>query len=197
MDAPPSPPQPELFSDGVCNRALPVREVIESFDFGQFVDLLTVDQVGQAQAVILEQSALTAAARSMTAQGLVAGSPPTVPAQMLGGIPLIDVATGATAGLHPIPAPVPVEVADVDELVRRGRIQTAAGTVTPEFGQAEVNLLRRGHPVIAAARVEDGSNGGATQTLVRLDAEVRGHPGRRRRAAGPRAGRPPRASRSG
>jgi hypothetical protein len=171
MDTPTSTPQPELFNDGVCNRALPVREVVESFDFGQFVDLLTVDQVGQNHAVILEQSALTATAKAMTAQSLLE-PPPTVPAQRLGGIPLIDVATGATAGLQQLTTPIPVEVADVDELIRQGRIETAGGTVMPDLDQTEVTLLRAGHPIIAAARVQDDRNGDPAPTLIRLSPKV-------------------------
>ena len=39
-------PEPELFADGPCDRSMPVREVVESFDFGQFVDLVLVPDNG-------------------------------------------------------------------------------------------------------------------------------------------------------
>lgn len=34
--------EPELFANGPCDRTMPVKEIIESFDFGQFVDLVIV-----------------------------------------------------------------------------------------------------------------------------------------------------------
>src|SRR3954454_22163903 len=95
-EMPENPPKSELFGDGVCNPALPVRDVIESFDFGQFVDLLAVDELGRSQPVILERSALTATAHAMRAVKVDRLEAPlrVVPAEMLGGIPLIDVAMG-------------------------------------------------------------------------------------------------------
>ena len=55
-DYPSSTVKPELFSStGGCNTALPVGEVVEWFDFGQFVELYATDESGTSHPLVVTQ----------------------------------------------------------------------------------------------------------------------------------------------
>src|SRR5690349_22462279 len=91
-DYPSSPVKPELFSptDG-CTNALPAGEVVEWFDFGQFVELYATDESGTSHPLVVTQddAILQASLRIRNETGA-----PTRTVDLAGGVPLSRAAVG-------------------------------------------------------------------------------------------------------
>ncbi|GGN46584.1 hypothetical protein FHR83_008522 [Actinoplanes campanulatus] len=154
MGYPDSPIDPELFASD-SNRPLPVGEVVEWFDFGQFVELYATDESGVTHPLVVTQddAVLQASLRIREETGA-----PTRTVDLAGGVPLSRAVSGdGTEAFQAIGVPDQIVVDDVDELIRSGML-TGEGTqyfLTLHGGQ--ITAIRDGEPqLLRARRVRDG-----------------------------------------
>jgi hypothetical protein len=156
----PSPTvKPELFSStGGCNTALPVGEVVEWFDFGQFVELYATDESGTSHPLVVTQddAILKASLRIRSETGT-----PTRTVDLAGGVPLSRAVAGeGNEAFKAIGVPDQVTVEDVDELIRSGTIKGNGKTYSLTLRGAQIEGIRDGEPQLLRARTQqDGSSG--------------------------------------
>lgn len=145
---------PQLFPEtGSCNTALPVGEVIEWFDFGQFIELFATDESGVAHPLVLTQDDALLQA-SLRLRENDNGQPPRI-VEVSGGVPIDRVATGDGGdAFRPLATPDAVVVDDVDDLVARGSIATGGTTYKVMLRRPQVQALRDGEPIVLRARAE-------------------------------------------
>jgi hypothetical protein len=156
----PSPTvKPELFAstDG-CNTALPVGEVVEWFDFGQFVELYATDESGTSHPLVVTQddAILQASLRIRNETGT-----PTRTVDLAGGVPLSRAVAGeGNEAFKAIGVPDQVTVEDVDELIRSGTISANGKTYSLTLHGAQIDGIRDGESQLLRARAQqDGSSG--------------------------------------
>jgi hypothetical protein len=127
--------------DTACNSRLPGGEVVEWFDFGQFVELLAVDSAGVSHPVVLANKEEIARAAGQSGQD---GDVPLRVVDVVGGIPLSDIADmdrGSGAGaLQPISVVREVVVADVDAVITDGQVTAAGVTYRVTLAREEAQL---------------------------------------------------------
>jgi hypothetical protein len=147
---------PELFeTDKACNTALPVGEVIEWFDFGQFVELYATDASGGSHPLVLTQDDAVAQA---TLHARENGATPTRAVDLSGGVPLNRVVTGDDFDpFKTLPPPEPIDIDDVDDLVARGTRTIGNTTYAFTLPKAKIDKLRDSEPVILRARASSGT----------------------------------------
>ena len=158
-DYPSSPVKPELFSStGGCNTALPVGEVVEWFDFGQFVELYATDESGASHPLVVTQddAILQVSLRIRSETGT-----PTRTVDLAGGVPLSRVAAGeGNEAFKAIGVPDQVVVEDVDELIRSGVITGNGKTYSLTLHGAQIDAIRDGESQLLRARAEQNGSSG-------------------------------------
>jgi hypothetical protein len=158
-DYPSSPVKPELFSStGGCNTALPVGEVVEWFDFGQFVELYATDESGASHPLVVTQddAILQVSLRIRSETGT-----PTRTVDLAGGVPLSRVAAGeGNEAFKAIGVPDQVVVEDVDELIRSGVITGNGKTYGLTLHGAQIDAIRDGESQLLRARAEQNGSSG-------------------------------------
>jgi hypothetical protein len=156
----PSPTvKPELFSStGGCNTALPVGEVVEWFDFGQFVELYATDESGTSHPLVVTQddAILQASLRIRSETGT-----PTRTVDLAGGVPLSRAVAGeGNEAFKAIGVPDQVTVEDVDELIRSGTISGNSKIYSLTLHGAQIDGIRDGESQLLRARAQqDGTSG--------------------------------------
>jgi hypothetical protein len=153
--------------DTACNSRLPGGEVVEWFDFGQFVELLAVDSAGVSHPVVLANKEEIARAAGQSGQD---GDVPLRVVDVVGGIPLSDIADmdrGSGAGaLQPISVVREVVVADVDAVITDGQVTAAGVTYRVTLAREEAQLLASGQQLTCRARLI--SAGKSPEVTIRL-----------------------------
>jgi hypothetical protein len=150
--------QPELFAAASpCNTALPVGEVIEWFDFGQFVELFATDASGVSHPLVLTQddAVLQATLRVKEANG----GQPAREVDLSGGVPIDRAVAGdGFDAFKTLTAPETVVVEDVDDLVTTGRVATGGTTYEVMLRQPQIEALRDGERVVLRGRAKSGES---------------------------------------
>ncbi|MEU2289053.1 hypothetical protein ABZ614_45495 [Streptomyces sp. NPDC013178] len=152
---------PTLFTEkGSCNTELPGGEVVEWYDFGQFVELLAVDESGISHPVVLSNGEELARA----AGEIRKGDPiPLRVVDVAGGIPLTDLVDEArgngSQALQPIAAARKIPVLDVDQVIREGRITEGGATYVLTLSRGEAQALADGEQVVRTAKLADALGG--------------------------------------
>jgi len=165
-DYPASSVKPQLFSptDG-CGNALPVGEVVEWFDFGQFVELYATDESGTSHPLVVTQddAILQASLRIRNETGT-----PTRTVDLAGGVPLSRAVAGdGNEAFKAIGVPDQVVVEDVDELVRSGAIMGNGKTYSLTLRGSQVDAIRDGESQLLRAKAaQDGTTGRVWLQLV-------------------------------
>jgi hypothetical protein len=140
--------------DTACNPRLPGGEVVEWFDFGQFVELLAVDSAGVSHPVVLANKEEIAHAAGQAGQD---GDVPLRVVDVAGGIPLSDIADmdrGSGEGaMQPISAVREVVVADVDAVITTGQVAAEGLTYLVTLAREEARLLADGQQLTRRARL--------------------------------------------
>jgi hypothetical protein len=158
-DYPSSAVKPELYSStGGCNTALPVGEVVEWFDFGQFVELYATDESGTSHPLVVTQddAILQASLRIRNETGT-----PTRTVDLAGGVPLSRAVAGeGNDAFKAIGVPDQVVVEDVDELIRSGVITGNGKTYSLTLQGAQINAIRDGESQLLRARSEQNGSSG-------------------------------------
>jgi hypothetical protein len=148
---------PELFSpESGCATTLPAGEVIEWFDFGQFIELYATDASGESHPLVVTQddAVLQASLRVRDDTGS-----PTRTVDLAGGVPLSRAVAGDGAeAFKAIGVPDQVVVEDVDQLVRSGTIAANGTTYTLTLRGAQIDAIRDGEPQLLRAHAETGSD---------------------------------------
>jgi hypothetical protein len=156
-DYPASSVEPELFATD-SNAPLPVGEVVEWFDFGQFVELYATDESGRSHPLVVTQddAILRESLRIRSETGT-----PTRTVDLAGGVPLSRAATGdGNEAFRTIGVPDQVVVEDVDELIRSGTIGGNGKTYFLTLHGTQIEAIRDGEPQLLRARQEkDGTSG--------------------------------------
>jgi hypothetical protein len=165
-DYPASTVKPELFSPSEgCTNALPVGEVVEWFDFGQFVELFATDESGTSHPLVVTQddAILQASLRIRNETGA-----PTRTVDLAGGVPLSRAVAGeGNEAFKAIGVPDQVTVEDVDELVRSGLIVGNGKTYSLSLRGSQVDAIRDGESQLLRARsAENGSSARVWLQLV-------------------------------
>src|SRR4051794_14279349 len=141
-----------------CNSQLPGGEVVEWFDFGQFVELLAVDAAGKSHPVVLANHEELARAAGEIGQG---DAVPLRMVDIVGGIPLTEIADedrgSGERALAPIAAAREIIVGDVDALIATGAITVGGITYKVTLTQDEARRLRDGEHITHAARASEGA----------------------------------------
>ncbi|WP_419998569.1 hypothetical protein [Streptomyces boninensis] len=162
---------PALFTEKAgCNTELPGGEVVEWFDFGQFVELLAVDEAGYSHPVVLaNDEALARAAGEMKKDdGIVLRT-----VDVAGGIPLADLADaehgGGSQALGPLNTARELPVPDVDQVIREGRVVHAGATFLLTLTRDEAQALADGERIVRTARLTGmPGSAGVRDVTVRL-----------------------------
>ena len=156
-DYPSSAVKPELFSAvGDCNPPLPAGEVVEWFDFGQFVELFATDESGATHPLVVTQddAILQASLRIRNATGT-----PTRTVDLAGGVPLSRAVIGeGNEAFKAIGVPDEVVVDDVDELIRSGVLAGDGKNYSLTLHGSQIDAIRDGETQLLRARVEVGSS---------------------------------------
>jgi hypothetical protein len=156
---PTSPVKAELFpSTSGCGTALPVGEVVEWFDFGQFVELYATDESGTSHPLVVTQddAILQASLRIRSETGT-----PTRTVDLAGGVPLSRAALGeGNEAFKAIGVPDRVVVEDVDELIRSGVITGNGKTYNLTLHGGQIDGIRDGEPQLLRARAEHAGASG-------------------------------------
>lgn len=162
--------------NSACNSQLPGGEVVEWFDFGQFVELLAVDAAGISHPVVLANREELARAAGRSGQG---DEVPLRVVDVAGGIPLSEIADtergSGEQALAPISAAREVVVADVDAVIADGQVVADASTYRLTLTQDEARRLGDGEQLTHSARlVLSGHTEDVTVRLVPIvyDAQV-------------------------
>jgi hypothetical protein len=164
-DYPATSVSPELFSpkDG-CSKALPVGEVVEWFDFGQFVELYATDESGTSHPLVLAQddAILQASLRIRNETGMS-----TRAVDLAGGVPLSRAVAGEGAdAFKAIGVPDKAIVEDVDELIRAGVITANGKTYSLTLHGGQIEAIRDGELQLLRARA--GQNGTTGRVWLQL-----------------------------
>jgi hypothetical protein len=164
-DYPASTVKPELFmpKDG-CVPDLPVGEVVEWFDFGQFVELFATDDSGTTHPLVVTQddAILQASLRIRDESGT-----PTRTVDLVGGVPLSRAVTGeGSEAFKAIGVPDQVAVDDVDQLIRSGAITANGKTYHLTLHSGQIDAIRDGVSQLLRARAEQ--NGSSGRVWVQL-----------------------------
>jgi hypothetical protein len=164
-DYPESTVKPELFmpKDG-CVPDLPVGEVVEWFDFGQFVELFATDDSGKSHPLVVTQddAILQASLRIRNEMGR-----PTRTVDLVGGVPLSRAVTGeGSEAFKAIGVPDQVPVDDVDELIRSGEIAANGKLYYLTLHGGQIDAIRDGESQLLRARAEQ--NGSSGRVWVQL-----------------------------
>lgn len=157
-DYPSSTVKPELYSSNGCGTALPVGEVVEWFDFGQFVELYATDESGTSHPLVLteDDAILRASLRIRNETGT-----PTRTVDLAGGVPLSRAVAGeGNEAFKAIGVPDHVTVEDVDELIRSGVITGNGKTYTLTLYGAQIDAIRDGETQLLRARAEQNGSSG-------------------------------------
>ncbi|NGO76343.1 hypothetical protein G6045_11825 [Streptomyces sp. YC504] len=159
---------PTLFTaKGSCNTDLPGGEVVEWYDFGQFVELLAVDAAGISHPVVLANGEEIARASGEIGKG---DAIPLRVVDVAGGIPLtdlVDEARGHGSGaLRPLAAAREIPVLDVDQVIREGRVAQGGATYLLTLSRQEAQALADGEQIVRAAKLADALDG--REVTVRL-----------------------------
>ncbi|MER6160928.1 hypothetical protein ABT147_36310 [Streptomyces sp. NPDC001868] len=163
---------PALFTEkATCNTELPGGEVVEWFDFGQFVELMAVDPAGVSHPVVLTNDEALARAAGEIRPG---DALPLRVVDVVGGIPIGDLADedrgGGAQALEAVGSARVLLVTNVDKLIREGRLEQDGGTYLMTLGQAEAQALADGERVVRTAKFTDSR--GTRDVTVRLTPEV-------------------------
>ncbi|MGH8609541.1 MAG: hypothetical protein ACREX9_19685, partial [Gammaproteobacteria bacterium] len=158
----PNQPEPELFASGTCDARLPVREVIEAFDFGQFVDLVVVDDQGDRHHVVVDPpNALKNS--GMRGMLLSAASNHLRSVDVLGGVLLLDVARGRIQEPFITGTLVDeVRLPSVDRFLAEREIELGGQNIKAPVATEEIRTLLAGKPVVLSLTT------GGVERLVRL-----------------------------
>jgi hypothetical protein len=144
---------PELFSPtAACNTALPVGEVVEWFDFGQFVELYATDESGTTHPLVITQddAVLQASLRVRDE-----AQTPARTVDVAGGIPLNRAVAGEGAeAFKTLGRPDEVVVDDVDDLVRTGTVASGGTTYTLVLRTTQIAALRDGETLLLRGRAQ-------------------------------------------
>jgi hypothetical protein len=164
-DYPETTVKPELFmpKDGP-GADLPVGEVVEWFDFGQFVELFATDDSGKSHPLVVTQddAILQASLRIRDEMGT-----PTRTVDLVGGVPLSRAVTGeGSEAFKAIGVPDQVAVDDVDELIRSGEIAANGKTYHLTLHGRQIDAIRDGESQLLRARAEQ--NGSSGRVWVQL-----------------------------
>jgi hypothetical protein len=147
---------PELFPpSAACNTALPVGEVIEWFDFGQFIELYATDDSGESHPLVLTQdeAVLQASLRVRDENGAT----PERIVDLSGGVPISRAASGSGSdAFKPVAKPETLVVDDVDDLVARGSVTSNGATYEMTLQRPQIESLRDGEPVVLRVRMRSG-----------------------------------------
>jgi hypothetical protein len=145
--------KPELFpAESRCNTELPVGEVIEWFDFGQFVELFATDTSGTSHPLVITQDDAVLQASLRVRED---GGAPMRPVDLAGGVPLSRAVAGDGAdAFRTIGKPEEIVVDDVDDLVRTGSIVSNGSTYSLTLRGTQVEALRDGEQLVLRARAE-------------------------------------------
>lgn len=146
---------PELFgASTACTTTLPVGEVLEWFDFGQFVELYATDSSGMTHPLVVTQDDVVLQASLKVRED---GGTPTRTVDLAGGVPLNRAAAGeGDEAFKAIGKPVEIPVADVDELVRTGRVVDENTTYRLNIRGEQATALRDGERILLRAHAQAG-----------------------------------------
>ena len=148
---------PELFSGELaCGRALPAGEVIEWFDFGQFVELYATDASGVSHPLVVTQDdAVLQASLKVREEGSTLAR--TV--DLAGGVPLNRAVSGdGEESFKVLGIPDLVVVEDVDALIRSGTITTGGTTYSLMLRAEQAVKLRDGERLLLRAKAVTGGS---------------------------------------
>jgi hypothetical protein len=165
---PQSPVAPILTNEKTaCNPELPGGDVIEWFDFGQFVELLAVDAAGISHPVVLANQEELARATGGLGQG---ADLPLRMVDVVGGIPLSEIADEdlgqGERALAPLADAREILVEDVDKLIAAGEIVVGASTYRVTLTEDEARRLADGEQIVHPGRLVDGTS--TRDVIVRL-----------------------------
>jgi hypothetical protein len=161
---------PELFpASAACNTALPVGEVIEWFDFGQFVELFATDTSGVSHALVLTEE--DHIVQEMLRVSEKNGGQPTRAVDVAEGVPINRAVAGdGFDAFKTLVAPETVVVDDVDDLIARGSLKSGDSTYEMTLRRPQIEALRDGEPVVLRVRAE--SSGKKRRTWIQLTPKV-------------------------
>lgn len=174
---------PELFPNGPCDTAMPVKETIESFDFGQFVDLVVVPDNSTDSNAISDKS---------TDQGnhnyhnlIIHKIPDNVlkslikkrldekvdvkcsMADVLGGVPITDLLKGKVEdSIRPIQIK-DVRIPDIDNFLTTREIHYKDKSVKMDLDDEQVTDLLGGNSILVPPILQSDN------TFVRLVPETK------------------------
>jgi hypothetical protein len=155
--------EPELFANGPCDRTMPVKEIIESFDFGQFVDLVIVnDNVPPFNKPIpitvskisnkLFNSKLTKMLSENTSKTKIR------PIDVLDGISIMDLVKGNSEDLLKPIIVKNVHISDIDDFLVERKVDHEDKKVTVDLDTEQVaDLLDGNHVVISPISKKDNT----------------------------------------